>query len=235
MAQLRPVDVGHALAQEDRSDLLDLHLAAARLLAPDRAPVNPWDFPRNVLGLSGYLRSWGVKYTHGEEMTRPKYRKAVPELAPGAVNDPIAGWSLLAARWAWPRYAALALIFDRLRQASTHPIAIRHAWRPHRYNLEAAKSKAVQSDHVTACAIDLDLQCPDQFLYGTRRRILREFGKLWQSELLALSFGWNADGGRRFHVGCFAPLTLGRGHQRWWDYSGANRAPPFVAGSAALV
>jgi hypothetical protein len=105
---------------------------------------------------------------------------------------------------AWPAILVLAAVAERMRSAiGDRPIKMRNWWRPEDYN-KVAKG-APRSDHLWACAVDLDF--PDEDARRTAQKLLPS---LLDSKLLSVGVGRIT-----LHVGYAAPATLEYGPRRW--------------------
>ena len=205
--------------QTDFSWSGDRHFCA--LYAITGLCIDPYDFPRNVLGLDGYLQPImetqmpkGEKTNFGAiEFVRPKFSEWIPRLYPEAFNDPLQGLVLLPARWAWPRIGLLALVAQRCRNAAGEPVAINYVWCPEPFGTAAGHAK--DSDHLNATAMDIQFPSAKSWT----RILYRVLEPLWTSGLLWMSWGWNSKMSHKFHVGFYDRKTILKGKGRRWDYA----------------
>jgi len=168
-------------------------------------------YEHTLSGLVAYMAAAGVQYFSAEEVARP-FRKW-PAL-------------LLPPTYAWIGIAVLGTIADRLRELVGRPVKLRNWWRPEDYN-EMVKG-AEYSDHLWACAIDLDFTGMWWTAVFARRKAQRWLRSTFGGILIrqdvngkplipaiyySLGIGW-----RTLHVGLFAPRTLKVGRHRRWKY-----------------
>lgn len=179
-------------------DRHQLWVAACEQL--DIFQADPYAYEPTVAGLEVYLTASGIKYFTAREATRPWQTWHEPLLPPQA---------------SWIAGTVLLTIADRFRAEARLPIRCRNWYRPPDYNSQAAKG-ASRSDHLWACAVDLD------FLGGNRNWLRRVRARraaqrmvqgLLPRDLLSLGIGWTT-----LHVGYAAPRTLEIERQRRWKY-----------------
>lgn len=147
-------------------------------------------------GLDAYLAAAGVRYVSAQEATTPHQRWPRPLLPP---------------QYAWVGIALLGRVHGALREHVGLPIKVRNWWRPPEYN-EVAKG-AARSDHLWACAVDLDFTGGWLRAVAARRAAQKLVVKLLPMNLLSLGVGWTT-----LHVGYAAPETLRLGCHRRWKY-----------------
>ena len=205
-------------------DTHDVHWSALRLINHHAAPPNPYSFVRSSIGLTLYLRQAGVDHFCGSELTRAARADKIGAIAKTLPTDPVTGEVLLLpARSAWPAAACILLVAERMRKICG-PMSPVYWWRPSAYN-EAVSSANVkpQSDHIMACAIDL--QCNDSS--GLDSAVEAVIDPLWLSERHTMLYGLSVGhrrGSHKIHLGCWAPSTRAKGRPRRWSYDPRNGA-----------
>lgn len=171
----------------------------------------PTAFPRNSLGFSQYLQACGITNFSALEVLRPQYpdRLDISE----AFLDPLVGPVLLPARWVWPRLVA-PLVLLQMARRQCGPIKLRYAYRPPRYN-SACGSNSVNSDHVYACAVDVEFSSRGELMDA----LALVFMPRWHLPEYGLSIGYHKRRGAKMHLGLWAPETERKGAPRLWYYS----------------
>ena len=194
---------------------------AAMLVAHHGIWHCPGDTEHSPHGLNRYFREYGVVHFSGEEMSRPHRPDLMATRVPQAYTDSHTGrLLLLPGRQVFPRLTLLCWVLERIRQAAhNRPIKVASVWRPSHYNVAVKGSK--RSDHLWACAADIDLPTDE---YDYVLKWLRMVDRM-----LWLSVGYHGILSRkpttRMHVGILAPSTIDAGRPRWWNYD-ASRPPP---------
>lgn len=157
--------------------------------------IEPTRFDNTVEGFGKYLAASGVTRVGAGELTTPHHADVAARLGFREFLPP--------REW-WARGAALALLSERLSEASGQKVVIRNWWRPAAYNSDPAVGGANNGDHPTANAIDLDYPTVAARVRAERYLRKLERDKPW----LNLSLGLGA---QTTHVGIGSP----RGHREW--------------------
>ena len=158
---------------------------------------DPNNYSTDLQGFDSYLKETGVKYTTAEELTRPRHKTIAKELGYDNFLPP--------KEW-WPRTAALAMMFTKLREHVGKPIYIYNAWRPEAYNSHPDIGGAKSSDHITNNAIDCDFNSQ-----ASRHKAEQWLRQHYNNPLLNMSLGLGAE---KIHIGLLSPSG-----KRYWYYS----------------
>ena len=104
----------------------------------------------------------------------------------------------------WPRALALAIFSDRIRREVNSPVLFKSWWRWE--GLNTASGGAPNSDHIDACAGDLEFESLNkQQIAGA---FLEPF---YRSGIFNMSLGLSSNG-KIIHLGMFSA----QGHRRWY-------------------
>lgn len=174
--------------------------------------VDPYAFDPTKRGAESYARAHGAMHFSGAEICTPRDSALWLRLYPQSACDAITRIPVaLPARCYWPRWIAPLVLAQELRELIDEPIHLAHGWRPPEYNRAVRGEPG--SDHLSACAWDLDVESA-RAAELCRKRL----AELYVGGRLGLSIGWHSGPRKRFHVGVLAPATVARGRQRDWDY-----------------
>lgn len=177
------------------------HEAAVYVLC-GRPPPALTNSDRTMVALQDYLNYAGVKFFTAKEMVTPHNMQVAESL----------GFVMLIPKPEdYHKGVALALLADRLREVVKGPIKMRNWYRPSTPPYNAMVGGASESDHVTACAVDLDFQ--GRFARSKAESYLLS---LYDKKLFDLSLGLGA---RSIHVGMYSPKG-----QRKWTYGSYDNA-----------
>jgi len=155
----------------------------------------PEDFENSYIGLDAYLQTaGGITHFPAREVVKHSYPWP-PQLC-------------------WPGALVHCLLAEKMRPFNGgRPLNLRHWYRSWSFNL--VRRGAPRSDHLWACAVDLDFVGLWALAVAARRRaqrwLLKESGI--EQKVISLGVGW-----RTLHVGLFAPETLKAGCHRRWKY-----------------
>lgn len=178
----RDIKFGHALG-----------LLGSRGSLEPEWQIDTFSSSQRLDAFEDYLAACGVHYFPGREVAAAHK----PFIANALGYGP---WLLPHVRL-WSRAAVLGLLADQLRRAAGAAVRCRNWWRPHDYNLRVGGAAA--SDHVDACAFDLDFG--SRLQRGRAQKVVEHY---YSVGMFDMSLGVGA---RTIHVGVFSP----GGHRRW--------------------
>lgn len=163
-----------------------------------------WPYEPSPEGYGAYLATLGVvKIDPTRELCVPPRNRMHQWIVAGRP-------SLVPPYGQWHWLGACCLLMDRIRCHLGQPLIYRYGYRPPAFN--RAVGGAARSDHVSACAVDVD--CVDD---AHRRAVLHELALYWDEGSYGLSVG-TSQRGKRIHLGVWAPETIRRKRQRQWTY-----------------
>lgn len=124
----------------------------------------------------------------------------------------------------WPWVALVLKLSDIVRDAVDAPVKMRNLWRPPAYNAMVGGAK--NSDHIHACAADLDFKTTEHRRIAEQTlRAIELLSLVPHAPRLNLSLGLGA---KTIHVGAMSP----GGRRQWYydDYPDAEKRPFPTAG-----
>lgn len=195
--------VDEMFLRTDRNEwerMQDRHCCALTLMTG--VAVDPYRYPCDLSGLSGYLKTNGVRNFSAVELCTPWREELARELYPKTAGV------VLPARWVWPRGALVAVLLQRIRDYINEPIEVLYWARPPKLN--SAVKGAPKSDHLEGTGMDVKFRSAR----GITTAIGHILDPIYRTGLLQLSLGV---GRRRMHIG-----ALSSGGQRRWGYPSAG-------------